>query len=314
MDAAVFRSRVAPLLHPDTLRILRLVSRDWQWVVDQLLPVKGAFGLRGFADELTCAVVRYAHLHTTAHPFSALQVCAGGELEDLQWGLAMFPQEVQLSYCKSGMLSRVARTDGAADPGVRGITREALRRSCESGHLAVAQWLVATFGLTASDVRTDVNFALRGSCENGHLAVAQWLTSTLGLTASDVRRNSNRVLRTVCSNGHLAVAKWLVDTFGLTAADARSKHNGALRLSCSRGHLAVAQWLVATFHLTVDDARATNNYAIRWSRRHAHEDVTAWLASTFDFTDEEANARRRCPSCSFTPSSASSADEWAAED
>jgi hypothetical protein len=58
--------------------------------VDQLVAVKGALGLRP-EDKWTIADVRFAHAHVRrVEPSTALLACAGGELEDLQWGLALF--------------------------------------------------------------------------------------------------------------------------------------------------------------------------------------------------------------------------------
>ena len=124
-----------------------------------------------------------------------------------------------------------------------------LRSACERGRLAAAQWLVATFGLTADDARARDNWALRWSCEKGHLAVTQWLVETFGLTAADARADCNWAMCWSCANGHLLVAQWLVSTFGLTATDARADSNRALRWSCANGHLVVVQWLMATFGL-----------------------------------------------------------------
>jgi hypothetical protein len=58
-----------------------------------------------------------------------------------------------------------------------------MQGSCCGGHLAVAQWLVATFGLAADEARDDNNLALDGSCI---------LTDSSGtwLSHSDSRRRS----------------------------------------------------------------------------------------------------------------------------
>jgi hypothetical protein len=205
----VFRTRIAPLLSPDDLRALRLVSRDLQLVVDELLSVKGAFGLRcGYA--LTMADVRYAHVTSllSIDASCALAACASGELADLQWALATFGTPARLSF----NIARVARIECMEllirDHGVEPI--HAFRSSCAGGQLPVAQWLTSTFaGLTAKDAD---NAALRGACSNGHLAVAQWLVSTFHLTATDARALDNAALVGACTNGHLAVAQWLIST------------------------------------------------------------------------------------------------------
>jgi hypothetical protein len=281
MDADVFRTRIAPLLSIDELQALRQVSRLWQVLVDQLVEVRGAFGLRRY-DRLTLADVRYAHLNTDLlvriGSSYAMSACAGGELADLRWALATFGAPVD-----DWLLEKVARVECmellVRDHSVQPST--ALRSSCANGHLAVAQWLTSTFNLTADDARADDNKTLRFSCWNGHLAVVQWLVSTFNLTAEDARDCDNSAFRWSCKNGHLALAQWLASTFGLTAADARSRDNEALGNSCKNGHLAVAKWLTATFSLTADDAGASNDAALRESRRNGHHAVVEWLTETF---------------------------------
>jgi hypothetical protein len=236
MDAAVFRARVAPLLDPDTLRALRCVSRDWQWVVDQLLEVKGAFLWLQDISKLTAADVRFAHLHMSIAAWVVLEACAGGELADLQWALRTF-SDTSLSERDTGrVLERVTRTECMAL-----LLREhwatpvkALQCSCSGGHLNIAQWLTSTFNLDARDARADSNLALRRSCSRGQLVEAQWLTSTFGLTADDARADDNYALLNSCAIGHLAVAEWLTSTFGLTADDARAEGNFALHYSRQR--------------------------------------------------------------------------------
>ena len=44
------------------------------------------------------------------------------------------------------------------------------------------------------------------TCANGHLRVAQWLHATFGLTPADARLNNGAALRRACASGHLAVA------------------------------------------------------------------------------------------------------------
>jgi hypothetical protein len=68
---------------------------------------------------------------------------------------------------------------------------QALRIACENGHLDVAQWLVATFGLTADDARARNNYAFRASCIYGHVNVAQWLVATFGLIVEGACVNDN---------------------------------------------------------------------------------------------------------------------------
>ena len=69
------------------------------------------------------------------------------------------------------------------------------------------------------------------TCNHGHLAMAQWLTRQFNLTPQDARIFDNCALRMSCSFGQLDVAQWLTQHFGLTAEDARALNNHALRFS-----------------------------------------------------------------------------------
>jgi hypothetical protein len=312
MELSVFRVRIAPLLDPDALRALRCVSRAWQEAVDQLVAVKGALGLRKRRQhncKWTPADVRFAHAYVEeVDKATALKACAGGELQDLQWALATFPlgeeyKEVvidmpelsikQTMRLRKGLTvvelsERVVRQECMAlliqEHGLS--ARDAFLRSCCNGHLEMAQWLTATFGLTAEDARSKDNEALRSACADSEedLEMAQWLTATFGLTAEDARSKDNEALRSTCPYGRLEVAKWLVATFGLTAEDARSKDNEALRHACLYGQLEAAKWLVATFGLTADDARSCDNDALRCACQRQHVEVAQWLTSTFGLT------------------------------
>ena len=157
-------------------------------------------------------------------------------------------------------------------------------RCCEHGHLAVAQWLVERFELTAEDVKSKDNWVLRMSCSCGHLEVAQWLAVHFNLTARDARSYNNHALHMSCSHGHLEVAQWLTKTFGLTAEDARSNRNYALWKSCEHGHIAVVQWLVEHFELTVEDARVWDTEASQTSCEQKYPDVIHWLVERFGVT------------------------------
>jgi hypothetical protein len=266
MDSDVFRARVAPLLTLDELLALRRVSRLWQLVVDELVPVKGAFGLRR-KDDLTMADVRYAHVHLLdrLNPSYAVAACVD-DMADLEWALATFGAPARLS---AGVLARVARIEcmellirvDSADPA------DAFSSSCAEGHIDVAQWLARhTFDLRLSFKAVKAGAteleALRASCTNGHLAVAKWLTSAFRVTDADARSLKNAALRGSCANGHLAVAKWLVRTFGLTDDDIHTNGNEALRVSCKNGHLAVAQWLTRTSRLSGEEIRSIFNEVV----------------------------------------------------
>jgi hypothetical protein len=122
------------------------------------------------------------------------------------------------------------------------------------------------------------------SLRHGHLSLAQWLHASFHLSAADVRSHNNSLLRDACYNGHLAVLQYLHTAFQLTSEDARSHHNYALRWACYHGHLEVVQYLRTAFHLTSEDARANDNHAMRWAHRHRNFAVTQYLIIAFQLT------------------------------
>jgi hypothetical protein len=289
MELSVFRVRVAPLLPPDSLRALRCVSCAWQDIVDQLVPVKGALGLRP-GEKWTPADARFAHAYvkTVTGPVelsTALAACAGGDVQDLQWGLAAFlPRNTSpMLSALERMSQRVVRQECLVLlMNEHGLSpRAAFVWSCQSGRLELAQWLVATFGLTAEDARRSL--VLHRSCANGHLAVAQWLVATFNLTAAENVRSS-LALHFSCENGHLAVAQWLVATFGADDTRRSFDYLSTLLSSCSNGHLvAVVQWLVSTFGpLTPEVVRSLHLALVQRGRLGEAQ----WLVSTYGGDDE----------------------------
>ena len=75
---------------------------------------------------------------------------------------------------------------------------------------------MATFKLTAADVRSKNNYALQHVCEGGHLDVLQWLTVKFGLKG-DLVGDAARYLAS--ANGHPDVARWLAGVFGWVIDD-----------------------------------------------------------------------------------------------
>jgi hypothetical protein len=289
MDGNVFRTRIAPLLSPEDLRALRRASSFWQLVVDQLVPVKGAFGLRR-SWKMTSGDVRFGLANMKTDACDVLAACAAEGPEDLRWALGVFKlPSLPARWCHH-VVRRVTQVaclellvwDFGVSPA------DAFRGCYAGGRLDLAQWIASTFTFTADDIRASNNLALRSACSHGHLAIAQWLHTTFRLTADDARADKNFALRYSCAHGHLAVAQWLVHTFHLTRKDARAEDNFALRWSCSNGHLGVAQWLTTTFHLERRDARAWRSVAFRMSCSNGHLAVAQWMATTFGLTTEDA--------------------------
>jgi hypothetical protein len=173
---------------------------------------------------------------------------------------------------ESGNLQIVQAHDWDSRKPCRDSAVRAMCAACKRGHLHVAQWLHATFGLTTVDARANNNIALCWACEGGHLQVAQWLHATFGLTAADARGDSNYALRWACVCGHLQVVQWLHRTFRLTVEDAREYGNCALRGASANGHLQVVQWLVVTYN-NLKHGRSA--HTLEWT--HAAHRKWYWL-------------------------------------
>mmetsp|Transcript_25970 Transcript_25970/g.65259 ORF Transcript_25970/g.65259 Transcript_25970/m.65259 type:complete len:147 (+) Transcript_25970:194-634(+) len=115
---------------------------------------------------------------------------------------------------------------------------------CE-GTAGGATWLwcspLRNTGGSRLDARAKNNHALRRSCESGHLAAVQFLAEHWGLMAEDA--GDNHPLRWSCFFGHLAMVQFLADHWELTPEDARAEDNFALCRSCEVGCLSVVQFL-----------------------------------------------------------------------
>jgi hypothetical protein len=150
--------------------------------------------------------------------------------------------------------------------------------------LQLVRWLVETFKITAESIRLN-NWVLARACHRGHVHVAQWVVATFGIStgghnpAASRRHTGGCLLLDACDRGHLLVAMWLVEAFDLTADDARMQDNYALRRACINGHLPTASWLADRFSLTVDDVRCVTMLI---ANRFGHLDVVSWLSSRFE--------------------------------
>jgi hypothetical protein len=154
---------------------------------------------------------------------------------------------------------------------------EVAKTSLIHGHLSIAQWLHASFHLSAADVRSNNTIVLRQACINGHLAVLQHLHTEFQLTREDARTYNNDALIWACAYGHYNVVHYLHTAFQLTSEDARTDNNRALRFVCSRGHLAVLQYLHTAFQLTIEDMQANNNEALRVASSNGHCKLVEYL-------------------------------------
>jgi hypothetical protein len=220
----------------------------------------------------------------------ALRVaCSHGHLEVAKWlvdnhGLVAANARARAKETgRRAIASRAPRLSAAAQY----IGNTALSGACHNGHLAVAQWLVERFDLSAEDARAHGNEALRYACLAGNLNVAQWLAERFHLTAHDVRTHNNFALRTACHSGRLELAQWLAKRFELNVDDARANNNEALRWTCDGGHSDVAQWLADDVGITAEDARAKGNEALHFAYINSHYNLAQWLVDRFDLTADE---------------------------
>jgi hypothetical protein len=124
-----------------------------------------------------------------------------------------------------------------------------LRLACHDGHLEVAQWVVAFFGLTAANVHNDG--AVSEACQAGHLRILAWLVVHFEFTRETI---SDYVLLQIASrNGDLAIVQWLISHFGPTVDDLRA----ASRRARECGRPAVVEWLEARFDLKSEPSSPT---------------------------------------------------------
>ncbi len=83
-------------------------------------------------------------------------------------------------------------------------------RWCPQGDPRWLQERHAATPYTAAEARAGSNSSLRWACANGHLVIAQWLVATFGLGVADVRVGDNEALREAYSKGHRELTRWLV--------------------------------------------------------------------------------------------------------
>ena len=140
------------------------------------------------------------------------------------------------------------------------------------------------------------NYAIHQSCENGHLEVAKWLKAGFGITAEDVKSEDFAAFIGSCSSGHLDVAMWVADTFAVTDAEARAQSSEALRnaLVCDHDHVVV--WLVERFGMDVDDMNSVDDPNLELSHRKVLEHVIQHGASVPVNRKSKCKHARSCKS------------------
>lgn len=151
-----------------------------------------------------------------------------------------------MAACAKGDLPAVQRYAVFSDA-FCGPSTDGMLEACEGGHLAVVQWLVAYFGLTAANTAADgiSDLAFLNACDGGYMSLAQWLAECFDLLAK-ANKLGRGALRVACVEGHLALAQWVAKAFDLTSADARESGSSCvLREAAERlakSSLSAARW------------------------------------------------------------------------
>jgi hypothetical protein len=105
----------------------------------------------------------------------------------------------------------------------------------------------------------------------GRKRVAEWLVATFGLTRDDIIQAG--ALRYASANGRLALAQWLISRFRLGVADSIV----ALRSACEGGQCGMAQWLASHLDLDKREVRALTEDLWPAMDHDGHDDVLSWI-------------------------------------
>lgn len=155
--------------------------------------------------------------------------CRAGQLEIAKW------------ICKTFSLKVKTVTFGYKKP----VVFEALRESCDSGNLLVADWLFTRFELNNENVYE----LLRRACVQNQVKVVEWLFLKFDINESEY----TNLFSECCRNGSFECAKWISKHFHFTIDDIRRDSNRALREACIHGRPVIVEWLCRTFPLTIED-------------------------------------------------------------
>jgi hypothetical protein len=357
-------ARLTPTASPGVwgaLRPAHLTSAMTPWLtsatVAELTMIDAAFGFvaacqrspataRLLADALTAAreaACRRGHLSKLQWLVAAFGVpdisdsglrhaCLNGHAHVVEWLLPQWPAPAPLAAlhaafgaaCRAGALELARRLLGPRDLDATAVVASVMVDACDAGHLAVVEWLVARFSLTARHMQAVDHAALRGACRRGHrplvqwlverfdvtfkrlftiacesgdLPLVQWLAGRLGVTRADLVDHA--CLSNACAHGHLPVAKWIVCHFALAAPPDQLKED-LLFVACKNGQLAAARWLMGWFSsaplrlmgwfspapLRIPDASSI----LQETLAHGHLATAQWLVATFKLTKEHVDA------------------------
>lgn len=96
-------------------------------------------------------------------------------------------------------------------------------RQCDISFL---KWMCDALNLSAISFRSGKNngarFLFPTACAYGSLEIVQWVVDTFGMTATDARSNNHTAISSLRYNRtRPEVAKWVITKFSLTPADVR---------------------------------------------------------------------------------------------
>jgi len=131
---------------------------------------------------------------------------------------------------------------------------------------------------------------MSSACESGFLAVAQWLFS-VGAPVDPATRDGHgeTMLLSACKSNHLDVCKWLLSVGDPTHLRVRNNFGmSPMFRCCKRGYLGLAKWLCAegaAEDLTLPDNNGYTPLCVATNGRHLH--VAQWLLAEGAANDEK---------------------------
>ena len=151
-----------------------------------------------------------------------------------------------------------------------------------AGYFELVKWLCIRFRLTARQCRNRHHDAFSIACIHGHLDIAQWLHARFGLMIDP--DNLQHLLQDCCTWSSPSVVEWLCMEFKLAKDDACYNHNINLFTACREGRVEIIRVLFNAFQFTVEDARTYHGHALQIACEKGHADVVMLLCETLKFT------------------------------
>ena len=173
-----------------------------------------------------------------------------------------------------------------------------LEAAMHGGHLKVADLLVATFNMTADEVKRDKKLwysiftihrsgdeAAREAKKAQALKVLEWFISRFKVTAEDIRAGYD-LFGKACEEGNLQVVQRLAG-LGLTVQDVARPGTNAFIMACYGGCLDVAKWLAANFGSAAvcEEASPILGEVFWYAKQCGYTEMAQWLTACYgDFS------------------------------